>query len=157
MTAHTDRGGSARPRAPRKGSTPTVSVVIVSRGDFAALEACVNRLTAPCRRFEAEILIVAPVPEAEVALLRKRFPDARVVVAPADLGESDLRGLGIMEAGGDIVAFTEDCEPRGEEWLAVLERRARANSDYGPSPNGKVDWAKYFQERGVIARNGHRA
>lgn len=115
-----------------------------------------SRLSAPCRRFEAEIVIVAPLPENEVSVLRSRFPEARVVVAPADLGESDLRGLGIMEAGGDIVAFTEDCEPRGEEWLAVLERRATAKSAYGPAPNGTVDWTRYLQERGVIGRNGHR-
>jgi GT2 family glycosyltransferase len=131
-----------------------VSVVIVSRGDTADLEACMNRLSGPCRRFDAEILVVAPLPEAEVAALRKRFPGARIIAAPADLGESDLRALGIMEAGGDIVAFTEDCDLRGEEWIGVLERRARANRDYGPLPNGAVDWPAYLEGLGVISRNG---
>ena len=79
------------------------------------------------------------------------------MVAPADLGENDLRGLGILEAGGDIVAFTGDCEVRGEEWLAVLERRARSDRAYGPTPNGATDWERYLQERGLLARNGHRA
>lgn len=156
VTFNSDNG-PARPRAPRKGSTPTFSVVIVSRGDFAALEACMARLNAPCRRFAAEILIVAPLPEHEVAMLRERFPEARVLVAPADRGENDLRAVGIQEAGGDIVAFTEDCDNRGEEWLAVLERRARTQGAYGPTSNGATDWARYLEERGLMRRNGHGA
>ena len=147
----------ARPRSPRRGSTPTFSVVIVSRGDFGALESCVKRLSGPCCRFGAELVIVAPLPEAEVALLRELLPDARVVVAPADLGENELRGLGILEAGGDIVAFTEDCDVRGEEWLAVLERRGRTDGAYGPTPNGTTNWAQYLAERGLLRRNGHGA
>jgi hypothetical protein len=132
-------------------------VVVVSRGDLEALESCMGRLTAPCRRFGAEIVIVAPVSSAEQMVLRSRFPAARVVAAPADLGESDLRGLGILESVGDIVAFTEDCELRGEEWLSVLERRSRTDGGYGPTPNGATDWVRYLNERGVIVRNGKGA
>lgn len=156
VTVHSD-GRPIGPRSPRRGSTPTFSVVIVSRGDFEALESCVDRLSAPSRRFGAEIVIVAPLPESEIAMLRARFPEARIVAAPADLRENDLRGLGMLEAGGDIVAFTEDCEIRGEEWLAVLERRARADATYGPTPNGATDWARYLEERGFLMRNGHRS
>lgn len=159
MARVTSQSGTrpARPRSPRRGSTPTFSVVIVSRGDFAALESCVERLCGPCCRFGAELVIVAPLPEAEVALLRERLPDARIVVAPADLGENELRALGIHEAGGDIVAFTEDCDARGEEWLSVLERRARSDGAYGPTPNGATNWAQYLADRGLLRRNGHGA
>jgi hypothetical protein len=116
-----------------------------------------QRLAGPCRRFAAEIVIVAPVSDAEVSALRKRYPMAQVVAAPADLGESDLRGLGLLEAAGDIVAFTGDGQIRGEEWLAVLERRSRTEGGYGPTPNGASDWARYLHERGLLMRNGNSA
>lgn len=116
-----------------------------------------RRLGGPCSRIGAEIVIVAPMAEADVASLRDRYAEARIVPAPADVGESDLRSLGILEASGDIVAFTEDAEIRGEEWLAVLERRARTQGAYGPTPNGAIDWARYLQERGLLERNGRLA
>jgi hypothetical protein len=80
-----------------------------------------------------------------------------VIAAPADLSDSDLRGVGLVEASGDIVAFTEDYQIRGEEWLAVLERRARTEGSYGPSPNGVMDWVRYLEDRGLLMRNGNSA
>lgn len=100
------------------------------------------------------MVVVVPAPEPEVEALRKRYPSARVVAAPADLSSDDLRGIGLLEAAGDIVAFTDECDLRGAEWLGVLERRARNSGEYGPKPNGKIDWARYLQERGLLSRNG---
>lgn len=148
---------SPRSRAPRRGSTPTFSIVVVSRGDFDALCACVERLEHSCARLEAEIIIVVQGTIADSVSLQKRFTTARVVPAPADAGGGDLRGLGMLEAGGDIVAFTEDCQMRGEEWIAVLERRAKGPDGYGPASNGKIDWVRYLEERGVLSRNGRGA
>jgi hypothetical protein len=116
-----------------------------------------RRLGGPCSRIGAEIVIVAPMAEADVVSLRDRYADARILPAPADVGENDLRCLGILEASGDIVAFTGDGDVRGEEWLAVLERRARTHGAYGPTPNGTIDWARYLQERGLLERNGRLA
>lgn len=147
----------SRGRAPRRGSTPTFSIVVVSRGDYDALCACVERLEHSCARFGAEIVIVLQGTLADAATLQRRFTASRVVAAPADVGADDLRGLGMLEASGDIVAITEDCQVRGEEWVAVLERRAEAAGRYGPTGNGKVDWARYLEERGLLSRNGLRA
>lgn len=147
----------SRSRAPRRGSTPTFSIVVVSRGDLDALCACVERLEQSCRRLDAEVVIVVPGTIAEATSLQQRFASARVVPAPADAAGGDLRGLGMLEAGGDIVAFTEDCQMRGEEWIAVLERRAKGPDGYGPTSNGKIDWTRYLEERGLLTRNGRGA
>ncbi len=144
-------------RSPRRGSTPTCSVIIISQGDHETLDSCMDRLAEPCARFGAEIVIVVPSASADLARLKKRYKEARVIQAPADYGDGDLRGFGLLEAGGDIVAITADHEVRGEEWLAVLERRARNGGDYGPVVNGTTDWLSHLQNLGAISRNGHGA
>ena len=116
-----------------------------------------DRLAEPCARFDAEIVIVVPATAADLARLKKRYHAARVIQAPADFGDDDLRGFGLLEAGGDIVAITADHEIRGEEWLAVLERRARNAGGYGPAVNGTTDWVRHLQNLGAIPRNGHGA
>jgi hypothetical protein len=116
-----------------------------------------SRLAEPCARFAAEILIVVPVANADLARLKKRYEPARVVAAPADFGDEDLRSFGMLEAGGDIVAITRECENRGEEWLGVLERRARNDGAYGPALNGAANWAPHLQKLGEISRNGSGA
>ncbi|HSJ64407.1 MAG TPA: hypothetical protein VK922_10995 [Gemmatimonadaceae bacterium] len=144
-----------RQRTPRRGSAPTFSVVITSRGN-QSLVACMTRLGEACLRGGAEIIIVVQGPDREVAAVRKQYPEARVVGAAADLSPHDLRSQGLLEASGDIVAFTDAEESRGEEWLSVLERRCRNAGGYGPSPNGSVDWARYLEENGLLSRNGPR-
>jgi hypothetical protein len=129
-------------------------VVIVSYGDPDALASCVGRRGEPCHRFGAEIVIVVHGAVGTVAALLKVNPGALVAAAPADLSREDVRGVGLLEATGDIVAFTDECETRGEEWIAVLERRARNAGSYGPSPNGTVDWARYLEDRGLLSRDG---
>jgi hypothetical protein len=115
------------------------------------------RLGSACERFGAEIVVVAPGSDGDIAALRRQYPAARVLAAPADLAHDDLRGVGLLEATGDIVAFTDECESRGEEWLSVLERRAHNSGAYGPAPNGSIDWARYLEERGLLFRNGSGA
>ncbi|HUF29314.1 MAG TPA: hypothetical protein VMM77_01530 [Gemmatimonadaceae bacterium] len=144
-------------RSPRRGSTPTCSIVIVSHGDQEVLDSCIDRLAEPCARFAAEIVIVVPASSSDFARLKKRYKAARVVQAPVDYGDDDLRGFGLLEAGGDIVAITADHDVRGEEWLAVLERRARNNGVYGPTVNGATDWARHLEDLGAIPRNGNGA
>jgi hypothetical protein len=113
-----------------------------------------TRLGDACRRFGAEIIVMVPGSESDVAALRRSFPFARIVAAPADLRREELRGLGLQEAGGDIVAFTDECAAHGEEWIGVLERRARNEGGYGPAPNGTMDWARYLADRGLLFGNG---
>jgi hypothetical protein len=115
------------------------------------------RLGSACERFGAEIVVVVPGSDGDIAALRRQYPAARVLAAPADLAHDDLRGVGLLEATGDIVAFTDECESRGEEWLSVLERRAHNSGAYGPAPNGSIDWARYLEERGLLFRNGSGA
>jgi hypothetical protein len=100
---------------------------------------------------------VVPASYADIAVLKKRYQGARVVAAPADFSDEDLRGFGLLEAGGDIVAITEDGASRGEEWLGVLERRARNDGGYGPAANGSTDWVRYLQELGAIPSNRNGA
>lgn len=146
-----------RSRSPRRGSTPTCSIVVVSHGDLEVLDACMARLAEPCARFAAEIVVVVPAGSSDLARLKKRYKVARVVQAPADFGDADLRGFGLLEAGGDIVAITADHQIRGEEWLAVLERRAQNSGGYGPAVNGATDWARHLENLGAIPRNDNGA
>lgn len=142
-----------RPRrgaGPRRGSTPTFSVVVISRGELEALSGCLSRLAPRCEDFAAELLVVYPGTEPEIARLQEHFAGVRFFLAPSDRSVVELRAQGMGEAAGDIVAITEECDARGEEWLDVFARRARGKGGYGPSPNGASDWPRLLAERGVI-------
>jgi hypothetical protein len=94
--------------------------------------------------------------DAELEALRRDYPDVRFVAAPAGATIPELRGIGLAEAEGDIVAVTEDhCIP-APDWLAQL-LTAPADRDVvgGAMGNARhrraVDWAAYFSEYGFFA------
>lgn len=130
---------------------------MISRGEIDALAGCLARLSPRCEEFGAELLVVFPGMEGEVAPLRQHFSGIRFLLAPADRAPAELRAQGMGEAAGDIVAITEECDDRGEEWLDVFARRARGKGGYGPPPNGASEWPRELLSRGVIDGGQERA
>ena len=105
------------------GARPPVSVVVCTRNRQDDLLTCVEaleRLDYP----DLEIVVVdnAPSDDAtEVALAGRDFPRVRYAVEPRP-GLSHARNLGVAEARGEIVAFTDDDVTVNARWVEALVR-----------------------------------
>jgi GT2 family glycosyltransferase len=144
-------------RGPRRGSGPTVSVVVASNRDKALLHACLGSLLAQCQRLNAELVVARAGASHEVAALAKTYPSVRFVTAPADASIPQLRATGMGQAQGDVVALTEDHCIADEHWVEALIQSARGDADVvgGGMDNARrsraVDWAAYFAEYGFFS------
>lgn len=144
-------------RGPRRGSAPTVSVVVASNRDKALLQACLGSLLGQCQRLNAELLVARAGASSDVAALGKTYPSVRFVTAPPDASIPQLRAIGMAQASGDVVALTEDHCIADENWVEALTQSAHSDADVvgGGMDNARrtraVDWAAYFAEYGFFA------
>lgn len=146
-------GRPARVRAPRRGSTPTLSIVVSSRSDRQDLEACLGTLLPRCTPCEAEVIVVRAAGASEVASLGRAYPAARFIQAPHDATARQLRGIGMAEATGDIVALANESSGMDAAWMCMLLRQAGAQ-ELPPAERAAVDWDRYFAEQGLFAGLG---
>ena len=144
-------------RGPRRGSAPTVSVVIASNRDKTLLHACIGSLLGQCQRLNAELLVARAGAPNDVAALGKSYPSVRFIAAPVDSSIPALRALGMGQAAGDVVALTEDHCIADENWVEALMQSANGDADVigGGMDNARrsraVDWAAYFAEYGFFS------
>ena len=144
-------------RGARRGSGPTVSVVVASNRDKSLLQACLGSLLAQCQRLNAELLVARAGASSEVSALGKTYPSVRFIAAPAEATIPQLRAIGMGQAAGDIVALTEDHCIADENWVEALTHSAHGDADVvgGGVDNARrasvVDWAAYFAEYGFFS------
>ncbi len=147
-------------RAPRRGGVPTLTVVIASSGTTAALDNCLASVCSQCARFDAELIVVSSVPGAEVHVLATLCPTARFVLAPADAMVPQLRSLGMAEANGDIVVFSDDAAVPENRWLATIMATVFPSDAELSASDQPFDWPAYFTASGAFTRkslgNGER-
>jgi GT2 family glycosyltransferase len=146
-------------RGVRLAETPTVTVVVASCRDRSLLAACLASLLPQCREHQAAIVVArADTPEG-VAQLEREYPGVRFVPVSPNATIPQLRGLGLAQADGDIVALTEDHCVAAPDWIAQLAS-APGGSDVvgGAMGNARrdraLDWAAYFSEYGLFAGGG---
>ncbi len=98
---------------------PKVSVVVASYQGGRTLRACLDsleRLNYP----DYEVLLVDDGSTDDTQQIASCHPRVRYLRHPRNLGLSVARNTGIVEAAGEIVAFTDsDCRP-DEDWLHYL-------------------------------------
>ena len=144
-------------RGPKRGSAPTVSVVVASNRDKALLQACLGSLLGQCQRLNAELLVARAGAAPDVAALAKTYPAVRFVTAPTDSSIPQLRAMGMAQAYGDVVALTEDHCIADANWVETLTQSAHGDADVvgGGMDNARrsraVDWAAYFAEYGFFS------
>ena len=115
------------PRAPRRGALPTVSVVVASNREPSRLRACLAPLLGQCARAGAQLIVARAGAPADVGALSRAHPTVRFVAGPAGATLQQLRGIGMAQATGDIVALTDDDHVADERWLDhLLDREPRA-------------------------------
>lgn len=110
-------------RAPgpqRRAATTTVVVACHSNDRFAALARAVRSVLGQDARPAAVVVAVDHNP-ALAARVRGALPEARVVLAEGPhRGASATRNAGAALADGDLVAFLDDDEVAGPDWLGRL-------------------------------------
>src|SRR5690349_8029070 len=95
------------PDDPKRATTPTVSVVVVSNDPENLLE---SRLTALRSRFDpsgTEFVVAWTGSGRASGELKRRFPHLQLISAPQSSSLADLRLQGIKAAAGDIVLLLQ--------------------------------------------------
>jgi len=138
------------------GSGPVAaSVVIAAFSGEGTLVACLAGLEAESA--QAEVIVVGALEPALAGELRRRFPWAELLAAPAALDVFQLRALGVARAAGRIVVLLEDHCVVGTGWLAALRdavedggtRWAGGAVESGLSAQAPA-WALYLVEYGAL-------
>ena len=147
---------------------PQLSVVVTvvsdttEQTDTRHLEGCLATLERQENPPAMEIIVTCDARLAGVDALGKRFPNVRFLRVeklrsarhgPSREHHDELRGMGIREARGEIVAMLEDHGQPDTRWCAQMaaEHRAQHAAVGGAMENGvdrALNWAIYFCDFG---------
>ena len=111
---------------------PPISVIVATRERPAELARCLDsliRMPYP----HLEIIVVDNAPETARAeqLIREQYADAVTYVREPHKGLASAHNRGLREAGGRIIAFTDDDVIADREWPAALAEGFTARDDVG--------------------------
>jgi len=96
---------------------PAVSVVIPCYNAVQSIRETLEAVTGQTVHFSFEILVVDSSDDGTAELIRNGFPGVRLIHLPQRTLPGSGRNLGVREAAGDIVLFTDsDCVPQ-PGWL----------------------------------------
>lgn len=131
---------------------PDLSVVVPSVGGWADLSGCLAALAATAPGVRLEVLVADRCGSELRRLVAERFPDVRVLAAPAGTPIPDLRARAFAAARGASIAVIEDHVLVPPDWARkLLAARARGAEVVGGSVTNAataaaVDWAAFFCE-----------
>lgn len=113
-------------------AAPPISVIVATRERPAELARCLDSLTRmPYPNLEIIVVDNAPeTPRAE-QLVRDRYADSVTYVREPHKGLACAHNRGLREAGGRIIAFTDDDVIADREWPAALAEGFTARDDVG--------------------------
>ena len=133
------------------GARPPLSVVLATRSVWPAMSPTLDALVPQASELGAEVLVV----DGDGHAFKDQVPpEVRYVSVPgADVFR--LRARGLVEARGEIVAFTEDhCVPAPDFCAATLRahgedpRPAVSGAVVNGSPDSTIDRANFLNVHG---------
>ena len=131
-------------------NTSKISVVVASHNAVATIDHCLSALVAQRQDSDAEILVVDNSTDGTADLVRRRFPDLKLILQTPFALIPELWRVGILQSTGDIVAITTGHFIPAKEWLSEILKAHEASV---PAVGGAienddctrvVDWALYF-------------
>ncbi len=156
----------ARERAATSVGGPSVSLVVCTRDRPEALHPCLDALTVAASATgagEPEIIVIdnAPRTNAVECLIATSFPQCRYVREPRP-GLNRARNRAVMEAKGDIIAFTDDDVHVEPDWVERIRSLFARNPEVGVMTGlvlplelqTEAQW--WFEEYGGFARGFDR-
>jgi hypothetical protein len=138
-------------RSLRKVSSPSLSVLIASKGERPRLEASLRAITGPAAGAAAEVVVARSDTPSQLSDLARTFTGVRFVMAPPGASLTELLSLGMSEASGHVVALTDDEHAMNEDWAEVLAHRGgviRPGPGLSRSGNA-IDWPAHLEALGV--------
>ena len=132
-TAALEFAGELPARCPRFQDVdlPSITVVVCSRNGAERLPSCLRALDAlryPASRIERLVVDNAPADDRTRELVERDHPSFRYIAEPRP-GLDWARNRAILEASGDIVAFTDDDVSVDEGWAIALGRSFASDPD----------------------------
>ena len=133
-------------------SAPALSVVVPSVNGLGDLMGCLDALERQQQDVDVEVVVVDRCGEGVRRAAAQRFPNVRIVAAPAGTPIPDMRVLGFDAATASSVAVIEDHVIVPPGWAKQL---LEAQRSYGPVVGGTVvnaattrlvDWAAFLCE-----------
>ncbi len=100
---------------------PRVSVVICAYNAAATIDECLTSLEQ-LRYPDFEVIVVNDGSTDQTGAIAARHPIARLITTP-NAGLATARNIGLHEATGDIVAYTDADVRVDPEWLTFLVQR----------------------------------
>jgi glycosyltransferase involved in cell wall biosynthesis len=131
-------------------STPLASVVIPAYHSHSTLRECLLALRAQTFR-DFEVLLVNSSQESQTARVVEDFPEVHFKQSPVRLFPHAARNLGVQQARGELLVFTDpDCQAR-PDWLERLIQSHQAGHSVvggamGFSGNASLEWAIHFSK-----------
>jgi hypothetical protein len=133
---------------------PAVSVVVPSVSGTAAVLECLAALSGQDEGVGAEVVVVDRSGDAMRASIREGFPAARVIAMPEGTSLPEMRGRGLFEARGRMIAVLGEHLRPGGTWLRTVAEAERSGRDAigGPIESGAgagaARWAFFLSEYG---------
>lgn len=134
-----------------EGHRPPLSVVVATTHPWPAVQGTLDSVWGQAREVGGEIVVVDGHGRGVPEDLTARYPGTVCLTKPA-ASVFALRALGMQQASGEIVAFTEDhcrvCPDWCRKLLETHRKYPSAAAVGGGIENGStdalIDWANYF-------------
>lgn len=136
----------------------SVSVVIACHNAAGVIGKCLERLCQPGME-NLQIIVADCSSDGTSVLVRDRFPQVQLLHWPEPLSLPELRGRGIAEAGGRIIALIDPYSLVAPDWLEQLRIAHTSHGSvviggavdlYQEESQGILAWAQYLNEYGMF-------
>lgn len=129
-----------------------LSIIIPSVNGLPTISECLAALEQQRGEFEAEVIVVDRCRNGTAEHIRTYFPSVKLVRLSGSVGIPEMRSIGLAQATGNIIAFTEDHCIAPANWFEQIFKAHRSGyrAIGGAVENGSVerirDWAAYLCE-----------
>lgn len=128
------------------------SVIIPSYRSTETIGGCLGALRVQVDAPAYEVIVVDSSPDATAAIVRRDFPEVRLIARERQTDPASGRNLGAAAARGAILCFIDSDCLAAPDWLARLAARigeghsAVGGAIVNANPETLVSWAGYFCE-----------
>lgn len=128
------------------------SVVVPSYRSAGTIAGCLSALRAQVDAPPFEVIVVDSSPDETAAIVRRDFPEVRLIVREEQTDPATGRNLGAAAARGAILCFIDSDCLAAPDWLARLAARigeghsAVGGAIVNANPETLVSWAGYCCE-----------
>jgi hypothetical protein len=140
-------------------ATPELSVVIASHNAAGVIGACLEALFRQSGSEPIEVIVADSSVDGTDALVAKNHPKARLLHFDSALTVPELRGRGIAQSRGAIVAILDPFSLAAPDWIEQTLQTHRQHPNaviggavalHGEARASLAAWTLYFNEYGMF-------